>query len=207
MKNIKKRDAPEYWQALIKKHPYLTFDNLEPKFKQEKIHLKSDMLQNEQFYLCCYCCKCIDEEHSHIEHFKPRCRSPQLSMEYSNMLISCTSNTCGMKKGCKELPASISYEDWESRFSYTIDGYIKPKENDFDAQIAIDMLNLNDQSLIQMRRVVYDECLTVAVSIGKENVKKYYIDIDNGHLPRFSQMIEYFYNLGHFDEDVVSFAE
>ncbi len=61
-----------------------------------------------------------------------------------------------MKKGGKELPASIPYGDWESRFSHTIDGYIKPSENDSDAQTAIDILNLNDQSLIRMRRTAYD---------------------------------------------------
>ncbi|SDA11556.1 TIGR02646 family protein [Ruminococcus sp. YE71] len=203
MRNIIKTEVPDYWIKLRKKKPPLTFSELEPDFKKEKLQLKDNMLKKEQFYICCYCCKRIDEKNSHIEHFRSRDHFPNLDMEYTNMLISCTDNTCGMKKGSNDFPETLSYSDWAHRFIYTIDGRIAPFEDDHVAQEAINILNLNEKSLVNIRRDVYDECIRYSKWMGKEYVKETYIDLQDGMLPRFAPMIEYFYDLGHFDNDVV----
>lgn len=203
MRNITKGNSPAYWLDLLKKRPRLSYNDLEPNHKQEKDLLKEHMLQTEQYYICCYCCKSIDEKNSHIEHFKSRHHKPQLSMKYDNLLVSCTSNTCGSAKKDQDFPKSLSYSNWQDRFKYDVDGHIMAVDNDADAELAIGILDLNNNKLVQMRRATYDDCINSA-QLGKEYIKKQYIDMNDGHLPRFSPMIEYFYKMGHFDLDVVS---
>lgn len=204
MRNIKKGNVPDYWLKLIKKHPHLKYKELEPDFKTEKTQLKTKMLQEEQRYLCCYCCRSIDYKHSHIEHFRSRSFYPKLEMEYSNMLISCSANTsCGRKKDNKDFPSSISYADWECRFVYTVGGFIRASDNDPDTESIISILNLNSQDLVQLRRAVYDECIKYAQWMGKDYIKSTYIEETDGHLPRFSPMVEFFFNLGHFDSETL----
>lgn len=203
MRNITKSDAPKFWLKLIKKNPHLRYTELEPHYKQQKTLLKETILRGEQFYLCCYCCKIIDESCSHIEHFRSRDRCPQLEMKYENMLISCSGNTCGMKKGNQDFSSSMTYSSWEHRFEYSVDGHILPRADDSEAGEAIDILNLNDRILVQLRRAVYDECIRYAKWAGKDYIKETYIDMTDGHLPRFPKMVEYFYNRGDFDADVV----
>ena len=208
MRNITKTETPGFWIDLIKKNPRLKYADLEPVHKHEKDMIKAHMLQNEQFYLCCYCCKRIDQKQSHIEHVKPRQSFPKLSMDYQNLLISCTGKTCGVCKDRQVLPDSLSYRNWESRFAYTVDGRIVPSfKEDGDVEKAIQILNLNDRTLIDGRKEVYDECVRYAKWMGKSYVKEMYLDMDNGKMPRFSPMVAYFYELGHFDEDVVNAAE
>jgi len=205
MRNIKKGNAPDYWLKLIKKNPHLRYKDLEPNFKTEKAQLKTKMLQEEQSYLCCYCCQIIDNKRSHIEHFRSRDFHPKLEMEYSNMLISCSVDTsCGCKKDNNDFPTSISYEDWECRFAYTIDGFIKASDEDADTESVIRILNLNNQDLVQKRRAVYDECIKYAQWMGKDYISSTYIEETDGHLPRFSPMVKFFFNLGHFDSDTLA---
>ena len=53
--------------------------------------LREDMLLEEQSLLCAYCEKEIDENStsSNIDHFKTRNLFPELTLEYSNLLVSC----------------------------------------------------------------------------------------------------------------------
>jgi uncharacterized protein (TIGR02646 family) len=61
----------------------------------KKRDLKTFILANEQFGLCCYCEKSITAEHtsSHIEHVIPKSLDIiNLTFEYSNLLVSCEGN-------------------------------------------------------------------------------------------------------------------
>lgn len=208
MRNIKKGDVPDYWLKLLKKHPHLKYTELDPNYITEKSQLKTRMLQEEQYYLCCYCCRSIDYKHSHIEHFRSRDSYPKLEMAYNNMLISCYSgNSCGMQKKNSDFPQSISYEDWERRFAYTVGGFITASDNDPDTESVIRILNLNNQELVKLRRAIYDECIKYAQWMGqdgKEYIRSNYIEATEGHLPRFSPMVEYFFNRGDFDPDTLA---
>ncbi|MEY4926989.1 MAG: hypothetical protein RI894_1425 [Bacteroidota bacterium] len=107
MKYIQKQPTPAFFIAdtagLTLWNEYLA---------SKKRYLKTFILANEQFGLCCYCEQSITAEQvsSHIEHVKPKSLDiANLTFDYSNLLVSCegnhfneigdtTKNTCGHLK-------------------------------------------------------------------------------------------------------------
>lgn len=129
------------------------------KGEPEKQVLKEALIL-EQKYLCCYCCNRISGSHAHIEHFVPRCIRQDLSLEYGNLHASCQGEKgdmkhCGHAKGNayeEGLLISPLDPECEKRFSYGIDGEIKPADNrDRGAEYTIRVLALNDERLKRAR--------------------------------------------------------
>lgn len=67
---------------------------------------------------------------------------------------------------------------------------------------TIKHLNLNEYGLVQERRVQYKTCFEMAKCMGKEYVFAEYLQEKDGCLPRFVDMITYFYKRGDFDSDI-----
>ncbi len=127
----------------------------------EKIRyrLRADILLEEQNLLCAYCEKEIDDnaKNSNIDHFKTRNLFPELTLEYSNLLVSCnTKGRCSDFKD-KHVKAREEYENIVNPilenpndfFDYLLTGEIIAKNE--KAQFTIDIFNLQDKSLIQCR--------------------------------------------------------
>lgn len=161
MRFIQKRNSPvefETWKNdfVQSKGKNPTYNDL----KGEDYHNEKMNLLNEQYSLCCYCGKSIKDYNSHIEHFRPRSTYPQLQLEHGNLLISCdgikgSGENCGHKKDnwfSDYYTISPLSEECESFFSYTIDGQIKPKNNDTRANETINKLYLNSDLLQRARR-------------------------------------------------------
>ena len=75
--------------------------------------LREHILSSEQDLMCIYCEKKIssDKNKSNIDHFKTRKLYPELSFEYSNLLVSCnSSNHCSYIKD--SLP--LTKEDYKN---------------------------------------------------------------------------------------------
>jgi uncharacterized protein (TIGR02646 family) len=136
-------------------------------WEDEPIHeirpqLRSDILLEEQMLLCAYCEKEIDEspQSSNIDHFKTRNLFPELTLEYSNLLVSCkTEGRCSDFKDThvksKEEYENIvnpAFENPNDFFSYLPTGEIIAKNE--KGQYTIDIFNLQDKSLIQCRRQI-----------------------------------------------------
>lgn len=153
MLKINKANAPE---------DYLQLEKQFSSYKEFGSDIKEVLryhLSLEQNSYCPYCERIIhgeNKESCHIEHMKPQALYPQLSKEYSNMLLSCNNpNTCGIKKDndygngflhpTEENPSSYLRYDLASGEIYAIDD--NPKGN-----YTIQLLNLNDRKLQQMRR-------------------------------------------------------
>jgi uncharacterized protein (TIGR02646 family) len=128
--------------------------------------LKTFILANEQFGLCCYCEKSITAEQtsSHIEHVKPKSLDiANLTFEYSNLLVSCegnhfqeigdtSKNTCGHSKDdnfdeMKFLNPTL-LRDISDYFIFDKDeGIIAASAKDAEkATYTCDILNLNGQN-------------------------------------------------------------
>lgn len=129
------------------------------KSQPEKQQLKESLL-HEQKYLCCYCCNRITDNNSHIEHFVPQSMRNDLSLEYSNLHASCQGEKgdmkhCGHAKGNEydeTLLISPLDEKCEERFSYLLNGEIKPGNSaDLGAKYTIKILALNDERLKKAR--------------------------------------------------------
>jgi uncharacterized protein (TIGR02646 family) len=117
-----------------------------------------DALIDEQGSLCCYCGQRIDTKESHIEHFRPQSKYPELDTDYGNMHASCESKSnCGQKKGDSfdEALCISPIEVEEGRFLYTLGGEICPKDqSDQAATYMIEILKLNASALVGRRREV-----------------------------------------------------
>ena len=204
MKKIIKDAEPEFWSDYLRRHPKTTYDDLDKteEGKQLRSQVREHMLAHQKM-ICCYCCKSIDSSHSHNEHIKPRSSFPRNSMDYDNLLVSCTSGTCGMAKENHYNPAmfiSPLMENCEEHFQFLPDGRIVGKSA--QGEDTINCLNLNAYSLVQSRKQQYKDCCDMARYMGKEYVFTEYIQEKDGCLPRFVDMIIYFYNRGDFDPDI-----
>ena len=124
-------------------------------------------------------------------------------MNYNNLLASCTSKTCGTAKGnTYDSGKFISplQEDCEKHFRFLPNGRIEGQTP--MGESTIECLNLNDYELVQARRAQYKTCCDMAAYVGKEYVFEEYIQEKNGCLPRFVDMITYFYDRGDFDSEI-----
>lgn len=107
-------------------------------------------LLEEQGYLCCYTGIRIDENSSHIEHFKPQalCNDHE-DVDYNNLLAAYPKGECSFgarARKDKELFVSPLRGDCESRFKYDELGQIKASsDDDNEAKETIVRLNLDDR--------------------------------------------------------------
>jgi uncharacterized protein (TIGR02646 family) len=166
MRHIQKNEEPQSfaeWKAIESQTPNCTYENLK---NPQKRDLHEALLQ-EQGYLCCYCEMQIERQDSHIEHVKPQNLYTELSLDYFNMLASCQGeNTpplkksihCGQKKGNELLKISPLDPNCTEFFRYTEAGEIVPNQdrNDEAAKNAINILGLNIDKLIRLRKSAID---------------------------------------------------
>lgn len=209
MRRIIKDNVPDFWGAYLRRHRKSRYDDLDTTEEGKRLRkqIREHMLEHQK-RICCYCCKSIDSSNSHNEHIKPKDLFPQNSMDYDNLLVSCTSkNTCGMAKGNHYDPmkfVSPLQEGCEEHFSFFPDGRIKGKTKKGAA--TVECLNLNTYDLRQARKKQYNECCDMARGMGKDYIFEAYMQEKDGNLPRFVDMITYFYNRGDFDSDVINDA-
>jgi uncharacterized protein (TIGR02646 family) len=134
-------------------------------------------LSQEQGYICCYCCRTLDPNDSHIEHIRPQESCAHLTLEYNNLLVSCQGKLqnneprhCGMAKDAwfdEDLMVSPLSEDCEEFFEYSLVGEILPTKNiprSKAAQETINRLQLNIPNLQAMRQAEITPLFDVELS-------------------------------------------
>lgn len=199
MRKITKEPEPKFWTDFKKKNPQKAYNDLDKSDEGRKLRSKiRDFMIKNQKGLCCYCCKSIDTDNSLNEHIKPKSFYPNLSMDYKNILASCkTKSTCGNTKDNKyneNLFVSPLDNDCEEHFKYLFDGRIKGKSD--KGEYTIELLNLNSYDLKQARRTLFK----MLRNYDPQYIRTEYLAEKNGKLPRFADMIKYFYDLGVFIE-------
>ena len=176
MLKIDKNDEPKFFAEFKKKSNPKSWKDFDFEIKGK---LKEYMLENEQKidgnYFCPYCERQIKIEKSQIEHIKPKDKFPGLFNNYSNFLAGCLENqSCGSIKGNRWddkfiNPVENNPEDY---FEYSIStGEIIPKYKtgtEYEtAMKTIDMLNLNQKKLCEIRKTMILEILNMNI----ENIK------------------------------------
>ena len=105
MKRITKDNAPDFWTSYIRRNPNHKYADLDR--TEEGRTVRNELrkhLAKEQLNICCYCCCQLSPDKTHNEHIKPESKYDQLTMDYENIVASCTREkntsrfTCGMKK-------------------------------------------------------------------------------------------------------------
>ncbi|MDO4683349.1 MAG: retron system putative HNH endonuclease [Lautropia sp.] len=234
MKRVVKGDPPESFQAWKAK----ANEEWQPDYKDlrnpEKRELHQQLLR-EQGWVCCYCGQRIDIDAgdvprgmgaahagssqsvgSHIEHFRPQEKYPDLSLDYGNLFVSCLRQLnraepvhCGHAKGNDfdgELAISPSEVD-EQRFTYTLSGKVLPDREHGPADYMCKLLRLNEASLKGRRETVlsqvFDEVFLSYLSDEGVDAEQVTNDLrrladgfrqpdDEGRLPSFGHVIARF---------------
>ena len=158
LKVNKKKSEPEEFTKYKSKHKIINWDSFTPEIKQV---LKKYLLEEQENSCCPYCEIEINLENSQIEHIKPKDKFPKLLTEYDNLVACCLeSKRCGNSKGNKwdELFINPTIENPEDYFEYDIKtGRIIPIFKDGEknkrAEYTIDLLNLNDIRLCDIRKI------------------------------------------------------
>ena len=168
MKFIRKLNAPDFFIDDTKNKT--RWKNYRTK---QKDNLKEYILNNEQYWLCCYCEKklTLDGNSSHIEHIESRELNPNFIFSYQNLIVSCqgnsyneaedkTQHTCGHKKPNdfdeKLFLNPTCKHDISEYFIYDYQGLIESSDKDKEkSKYTITLLNLNgDNDLLAEARKI-----------------------------------------------------
>jgi len=124
-----------------------------------KSELKEAIL-NEQGFICCYCNQTIKNDHNtSIEHLQDKASSPNLTLEYKNLLASCNGGQkdpaprelhCDAKKKDKILSLSPLDELTELQLYFSVNGKIY--HNCEKGKCTIKRLNLAISKLERLRK-------------------------------------------------------
>ena len=131
-----------------------------------------ESLLKEQGYLCAYCMRRIDSEHTRIEHWEPEVLLTEIEkLDYSNMLAVCYTpsegmpekyQTCDARKGDQEITVDPRVEAHIASIGYKKGtGVIYSEDSRIDADLN-GKLNLNcyEQFLPQNRKTVLQRVIT-----------------------------------------------
>ena len=124
-----------------------------PNAQYERIEELANALIEEQGYLCAYCMRRIDVEHTRIEHVHCQSGHSQEVLDYNNMVICCDGDIlghnnekefhCDRKKGERNISFSPTDEFFIDTISYgSKDGEIKSSNEQYDKEMN-EVLNLN----------------------------------------------------------------
>lgn len=88
MIRIVKGEEPADWKAFKKKNPRIVYRRLDSSETGREIrrNLRRHLLE-EQYHVCCYCCKRIGLENSLNEHIRPEDFYPNETMDYTNIIV------------------------------------------------------------------------------------------------------------------------
>lgn len=141
------------------------YNNLNSKIKQD-IRLACT---TEQFYLCAYCCKPISgENHDTMnEHVEARRIAPNRGLDYTNIVASCTTqNQCDNAHGSQPLPLTPFDAECETDLVFKLSGRITGLTD--DAKETIRVLNLDNKSLTEQRKIFID---TILYTYGEDAIE------------------------------------
>lgn len=197
MKRINKGTEPEFWKEFKRKHPQTSYRDLgQVKKGAEVRHKMREQLMKEQYYLCCYCCRQIDEENSLNEHIRPEDHYPNETMDFMNLVASCKKDidSCGPGKKNKydeELFVSPLDEDCEEHFIFFPNGEMRGVTD--KGRYTVDLLSLDSYKLCQARAAKYRVC-----DMCDNELIQWYLEPHEGRLDAFPDMVSYFYERGFF---------
>lgn len=181
MKHIRKGAESAALRQWREKQPIVNGHRLNSGYRDMPSDVKQAVRLNllqEQGYLCCYTGRAIDEETSHIEHFKPQslCEGEE-DIDYNNLLAAYTGGSSSEPYGARakdnwydsDLLVSPLREGCESKFKFTQFGMIAPAvPSDQSAIETITRLRLNHKELFASRRRVIETVLINAKKSQKQ---------------------------------------
>jgi len=153
MRKITKQAEPKPLTSWKKRNPGQGYEKLD---HSVRLAIRQACIE-EQFGLCAYCCKRIDERNSVNEHLVARHLDPSLSLDYTNLVASCsTRGQCDNAHGSRPLPLTPLMEECETELRFRLSGKIE--ELTARAGETIRVLGLDNRVLQEIRKQMID-CL------------------------------------------------
>ena len=155
MRRIAKGSEPEELTRWRRKNPGKRYQHLKPNDRKPI----REACAKEQRHLCVYCCSRIDINNTHtvrIDHVKPQSRFPGDSLNYQNMVVSCsTPNQCDIAKDNHIIDLTPFMQECESELNFMLSGRVGGHTD--RAERLIETVNLgsnedDNEALINKRR-------------------------------------------------------
>ena len=197
MIKITKEGEPDFWTNFKRKNPEVNYYQLSNSEAGIQVRKKlRDYLVKEQYRICCYCCRRIDMNNSLNEHVRPKDLYPNETMDYDNILASCSKDekTCGPQKDNdydEKMFVSPLEEDCEKHFAFFPNGDIAGLTD--RGEYTIKILGLDSYKLKQARAAVYQNC-----QYCDETSLKWYLEVHDGAKEPFLDVIQYYVNSNSF---------
>lgn len=208
MKYIRKGTPPAELRRWFEDQPIENGQRLNCGYRQMPGEVKSTVKQRlleEQGGLCCYTGRRVNEQSSHIEHFKPQslCREHE-DIDYNNLLAAFPGDKerrCAYGAHAKDdwydetLLISPLHSSCEGYFRFNQYGQIRANnEKDQRAKETIKRLRLDDHSLTELRRQAIDSALypkqhPMSQAQLQSVVERYCMRDKNGYFPHFCYII------------------
>lgn len=163
MRKIAKDEAPANLERWKHQNPHGTYDQVGASLRQD---IRLACLR-EQFYLCAYCCKAIsaDPGGSMNEHLEARKIAPQRSLDFDNIVASCTtSGQCDAAHGSRPLLLTPLMPECETELKFRISGRVEGLSPRAEQAIEVLKLGATEQQnrrLVEARKQLADTLMFV----------------------------------------------
>lgn len=159
MRKINKSDEPVELTKWKRKNKNARYDDLDKDDKgviaRQAINQKNI---TDQFGLCAYCCKPINEKTSINEHLVPQDKNHRLELDFKNIVASCiTENQCDNAHKNQHLSLTPLMDQCETELLFFLFGDVQGKTD--RANETISVLNLNNKKLRETRKQIVDTLL------------------------------------------------
>lgn len=196
MRKITKGIEPVRLTTWKRANPTRHYDDLTPAVRQDI----RDACTKEQFGLCAYCCKPISGDHNDTmnEHVQARNVAPQRSLDFTNIVASCTTlNQCDKAHGSQSFSLTPLMADCETELQFMISGRVTGTTS--RAQNTIRVLNLGDnethnKKLIETRKQAINTLLWangVNPDEGLEDAELLQLVINDLCTPKNGELVPY----------------
>lgn len=170
MRKIEKGSEPDSLTEWRRRNPNGRYDDLNAS-PNVRIDIRNACLR-EQYYLCAYCCQSIGQQDKDCmnEHVEARHIAPQRSLDFSNIVSSCTTpNQCDAAHGSQPLPLTPFMDECETEFLFKISGRVEGLTDREKATISVLRLGeyeKQNRALIEKRRnLTYSLLLANGINI------------------------------------------
>lgn len=160
MRKITKGLEPQELTAWKRKHPNSRYSDLPDNAEGQAIRqaIKRETCK-EQFGLCAYCCKTIDETSSVNEHVQAQRLAPNRTMDFNNIVASCkTKGRCDDEHGSQPLPLTPLMIECETELRFRASGKVEGNKST-SATETIRVLGLNGKAIQDERKQMIDSLI------------------------------------------------
>lgn len=185
------------WKKINPNGRYQELDNSE-QGKSTRQAIRRTAIK-EQFGLCAYCCKQINETNSTNEHIASQRAAPNKTLDFANIVASCeTPKRCNQARGSEELQLTPLMPECETELRFYLSGKVEGITE--RAAKTINALALDTQAVREIRKQMVDQWLFTEgappdelLLLGDELLRDLISDLkkpdEAGLLPPFSPVL------------------